>query len=761
MEIKNLLNKLKNADKEVPETFFAVEITEDAVKSAVWTVIDGHTKVVKIGVSKSWDGQSQEQLLAATDQSISDASDNLPQEPCGVVFGLPETWLEKQEISQPKKKFLKYLCTELELKPLGYVVTDNAVVQYLKIEEGTPPSAIFLQLNSTEINLSLVKLGQTIGTQLVGRSGDLGPDVEEGLSRFKSIDTFPARMILYNGQSDFEEDKQQLLSYDWEEKLPFIHFPKVESLPPDASIKAVALAGGSEVAKSLGFTIKPQKTKTTPETDVSNPAEKLTTSPTDSVSDSRPVTAQHLGFTTGDIADQLSVSSPQTSSSSAEGNFEPDSDVVEPSIPVTNNVASPTNHSSRSAIFMSTLSWIKSLSHKFSDLKNKLPFIRQTPKTLTLVTVGFVILLIAILVAYWYLPKAKVIIFVEPKTAEEDLNITIDAHASSMDVDQAVLPGELVDISVEGQKTITTTGTVLVGDQAQGNITIYNKTNQSKTFSQGTVLVGLDNLAFTLDDDTTIASSSSRQEGEDIIISPGKATAKLTAKSIGPESNLAADTKLTFKQFSEDDYYAKVDGGLSGGTAREVKAVSEEDQAVLLDEITADLQQKAEADLQSKLGDDRQLVDLKDQDQLITKTYNHDVGEEADSLTLAAKLAYTALAYRQNDLQLLLQAVFKDKIPENFQLSQSSQIDLQPTALNSNDTADVNVIFKAQLIPKIDFQDFKNNIKGKYPHIIEEYLTSLPGFIKADITITPKLPDKLKTLPRVAKNITVEISTSP
>ena len=307
MEIKNLLNKFK-AKEEAPEQFFALELSDDILKSAVWTVLDGQTKVVKIGSNQIWDGKNETALIEKVDQSISDASDNLDPEPSGVVFGLPETWLEKNQIVSSKKALLKKICTDLDLKPLGFVNTDTAVIQYLKIDEGTPPSAIFLKLASAELNLSLVKLGKVLGTELVGRSGDLGPDVEEGLSRYKKIDTLPSRMILYNGQSDFEEDKQQLISYDWEEKLPFIHFPKVEVLPNDASIKAIALAGGSEVAKSLGFDIKPPVVKGGSELQAKADPDEVGTSSEPSSKKAQPLdepTAESLGFSPKDIAKDI------------------------------------------------------------------------------------------------------------------------------------------------------------------------------------------------------------------------------------------------------------------------------------------------------------------------------------------------------------------------------------------------------------------------------------------------------------------------
>ncbi|MDZ7586682.1 MAG: hypothetical protein U0946_02915, partial [Patescibacteria group bacterium] len=558
---------------------------------------------------------------------------------------------------------------------------------------GTPPSAIFLQLNSTEINLSLVKLGKLIGTQLIGRSDDLGQDVEEGLSRFDKIDTLPSRMILYNGQADFEEDKQQLTSYDWEEKFPFIHFPKVEVLPADASIKAISLAGGSEVAKSLGFDIKPPPT-------------------------SDALSASDLGFGSGDAAQQPKP----------EPKPEPEPIADKPDL-------------------------IQLIKAKLSHLK-----FPSTPKAIIWIAASFIGLLIIVISAYWYLPKAQITLYFESKTIDADLTLTIDPQASALDPAKAILPGESVDISVEGSKSIPTSGTALIGDPATGNITIYNKTAQTKSFPKNTVLIGSNSLTFSIDEDTTVASSSSREEGESTIITPGKADVSITANNIGTDSNLSADSRLSFKQFSEDDYYAKT-AGLSGGTSQEVKAVSQADQDKLLTAITAELINKAQTELQSRQGGDKTLVEVQDQEKLISKKFNHSVDEKADTLVLEAKLEYTALSYNQKDLQLLLNEAVKEKIPENFQVSDTSETKLEPARLNKDKTATIQAVFKAQLLPKLDLAAIKKQLKGHYPATIQDYLTSLPSFLSADIIIKPNLPSGLKTLPHLTKNIFLEVKS--
>ena len=243
-----------------------------------------------------------------------------------------------------------------------------------------------------------------------------------------------------------------------------------------------------------------------------------------------------------------------------------------------------------------------------------------------------------------------------------------------------------------------------------------------------------------------------------ITITPGKADASITAQNIGPESNLSAGSRLSFKQFSEDDYYAKT-SGLSGGTSQEVKAVSQVDQDKLLAAITTELINKAQTELQSRQGGDKTLVSIQDQEKFISKKFNHAVNEKADTLVLEAKLEYTALSYNQKDLQLLLNEAVKEKIPENFQVSDSSETKLEPAKLNKDKTATIQVAFKAKLLPKLDLEAIKKEIKGHYPAAIQDYLTSLPSFLSADIIIKPNLPSGLKTLPRVAKNILLEVSS--
>ena len=262
MDLPNLLSKLK-AKEELTHRFVAVEISPKAVKTAVWQVHRSDTQIVSIGSLQPWETGTDDDLLEAIDTSLNDAFNGLEEEPNEVIFGLPETWVNQTGIAPKHKDTVRLICDRLSLKPVGFVVTTEALVRYLADASGSPPSLILLNLSDTEITVALVTLGKIQGLEAVKRSQSIVADVTEGLARFPHTDNLPSRMLLYDSLEDLDSLKQELISYDWLAHLPFLHFPKIESLSNDVTIKAVALSGGAEVAKSLGLALEAVETKPT------------------------------------------------------------------------------------------------------------------------------------------------------------------------------------------------------------------------------------------------------------------------------------------------------------------------------------------------------------------------------------------------------------------------------------------------------------------------------------------------------------------
>ena len=231
----------------------------------------------------------------------------------------------------------------------------------------------------------------------------------------------------------------------------------------------------------------------------------------------------------------------------------------------------------------------------------------------------------------------------------------------------------------------------------------------------------------------------------------------MEAASIGPEYNLEAGIEFSFKDFGIGSFSAKTESGLSGGTSREIKAVSEEDQEALLTELTENLEAEAAQKLEEKLPSGQKVFAKGMERTVKSKSFNHDVDDEADKLSLDLSLELTALSFAKEDLDSLLFHVLSDQIPDNFKL-RPTDLETEIKDVEASDKeAEFEVQVKAELLPRYDIDELTESLVGKYPQLAEKTLSSLPNFTRAVIEISPKLPGKLGTLPRLKENIEVEI----
>ncbi|MGI5828202.1 MAG: hypothetical protein ACOX6V_04260 [Patescibacteria group bacterium] len=790
-------------DSEVKiEAFFALEISEMQVKAAVWIVgQEGNIEVLKTSEVISLESIDDEAVLRAVDMAIATASEEATTEPGKIIFGLPEEWVDSGGIKPEKRGTLKFLCKKLELEPLGFVVTQDALITYLQQEQGTPPSAIFIRFSEKSLLVTLVELGKIIEQQRVHRSGDVTADVKEGLVRFKKVNQLPARIILYNSHTDFEDIKQQLLTVTWEKELPFLHTPKVDSLPSEATIKAVAVAGGKEAAKSLGLEsyhsqqplqAEPQN-KTEEMEDVGDTSE---TQKTDTLPE---------GFVVGDVTESVTqeekqpeeVAVPETKSEdlkSQEKTLRSQESLSQKPVlqmQVTQNrknfifqiktiggksfgfvkhffqtlrqqkAHTKNNQVSQKTVPAKHLPLAKSLGHKSHGVS----FLGRKKFRLGLIVVAVAVLVVATFGGgfwfYWNKPKADIVLYMTPNTIDKEVKITVSTEATTVDSEQYIIPGRIEETSVTGAETILTTGTKRIGEKASGSVTIYNKTAKSKSFSPETVLVGPGGLRYVLSQEVTVASRSATETVDGEQITFGKAEAKVVAGDIGAEYNSKAETEMTFKNLSEDQFSARVKNEITGGTSKEVPAVSKEDQVAAREALIAKLEAEAKAKIEQQIGSEVVIISETQESELVDESFDQKVGAEAESLTIEGKLSLTTLVAKKADLDVIIFKALAAGVTDNFEVS-SEAFETHITAAEPSEEDENAVILsvqtKAQLMPKLDFPEIKRAITGKNPAEAEEYFKSLPNFAKTKIVVTPALPGKLGTLPRKQENIVFTVS---
>jgi hypothetical protein len=733
----NLKDFLTNRDNP-PELFWALVIEEGLVQSGIWYVGEGTAEVVGIGAGIPW--ESDGELVEAADAALSSTIQKLPEnypEPQKTVFGVSTSWVKDGEISSENLLKIKKLCTELSLTPVGFVVLSEAIAHLYKSEEGAPLNAIVLKPGDENLELSVFKLGVLSGTTEVSRSVSLVDDVIEGLSRFEGVSPLPTRFVVYDGkEGELEEAKQALIQANWgEAKINFLHTPQVEILSPDKKVLATALAGGAEIGDVTAVT-------SASEEEEEEAAEEK--KPEEALEQAKPVSAENLGFALGE--DVSSMKKAEIENVAPPEKPTPPPEPVE-TRPVKVGMAPPAQPAKTAAYYFSKS---KNLFHSFSAkiFPKATPRIPRSKSLIaTSAILGLGVVVIGIL--WWFVQTARVTIFVTPKRVEENAQITFDT-AGQFDAGAGIIPARALTGQVSGEKTKSTTGTKLIGNKATGTVQIANGNGAAINLAAGTLLTSSSGFKFVTDTEASVS-------GQLLPGSPGTATVNVTAGDIGSQYNLAKGEVFSVGNYSKALVAATSTGDFTGGSSQQISAVSKEDQAGLESELVAELAQNAKSDLSAKISENEIFVtDLAALD-TTTENFDHKVGDQADSLKLSLTLSATGLAAQKDKLLQYASEVLASKTPTGYTLS-PDQIDFKFTFVSTQDGKyTYDAVVGGNFLPAVDIGKIKNMILGKTVAVATDYLNSIPGFDHADVTLKIRFPGPLRTIPRIANNITVDI----
>lgn len=719
MEISRLFTK---TETEPPaEQFLAIQIQEGVVQTAVWQVQNGVATIVKFGSSQQW--ENEESLVLAVDASLAVACQGLVSEPNRVILGLPEYWIEADKIASEQGLKLKNLLAKLELTPLGFVTTTEAVLQQLKLNEGIPPSVVIVELGKTRIGVVVTHLGQVQGREEVGRSADLAADVEEGLARINASQ-LPSRILIIDGVDP--EAQQQLASYSWQEKLPFLHLPKVESLGEEFSVKAVALAGGAEAAAAIGLNLESPSPTEAVET-VTEPSPALA-----------PAVAMAEGEDFGFVVDEDIRSLPTK-------NEEP---TASPDLP-----APPEAFKSR----------FKGLTRPKITLP-KLPQFKFSAVKILAVLTG--LLLLTALGSWAYYSSqasATVVVTVDGQTLNRTIEVAVgDAKSSGV----PSVTAEAETISLEKTDSISTTGEAVVGERASGEVTVFNKTDTARTLEAGAVLTTSNNLRFTINEAVTIASRSVEIKekegggGQDQSITFGSVTVGATAVKIGSEYNIGSNTSLSVEDYPKSSLEAKNTKEFTGGSSRTVKAVSRKDRDELMAKVSEAIKQEAVTAQEARANGEYKTATVGELS-IISQKFSKGVDEEADELSLTLTAEVKLLRFSTESVKTVIIQQLTSDIPSGFQID-AQKLGLKVESVTENGGVMVaKMSVEAQLTPQVDLQGYKQKMVGKSVTAAAALLENFPHRREGGtmITIKPQLPLFSRYMPASIERIELLIET--
>ena len=145
----------------------------------------------------------------------------------------------------------------------------------------------------------------------------------------------------------------------------------------------------------------------------------------------------------------------------------------------------------------------------------------------------------------------------------------------------------------------------------------------------------------------------------------------------------------------------------------------------------------------------------------ITKTsYSKSVNDQAPEFSLTLNARYKGTAYSENDLRTIVSKLVQTNVPENFALNLAdTETQSDVMKLEKDNKLVFQAKFRAKLMPKLDIEKIKMQIKGKTPSEVAEIVRQYESVIGSEVRTSSTLPASLQRLPILSKNISIEVVT--
>jgi len=677
-------------------------------------------EVVCIGQSQRWDAAVDGDFQRAVKKSFQDclASKDISESQISkLIFLVSPFWtINSEKIIDSKQELLKKVCKDFNLRPSGFIVDDEAMIHHFSSNGESLPSFISVFSGINELRISLVHLGKIKGRVKLDIQDRLtAQQVKEGLSQLDFDGIMPPQICVW-GEVD-DQLEEELANYSWIEKGEdlFLHLPEVTIFSWQDAAFAYSKIISSRLAEdgeNLLLDIKDEDDQKD-----NGDSQLIKESEQESQADIP------FGFSEDD------VSKKETDFIKEEVGTANDFPVIEEKDEFgQDRVANPVDQlifekKSTLPVFLSKLKRIKFEKTQLNPkgFKTKILAVLAT-------------LLISFSCFVLFFSKTTIDIYVTPQQVEETLAVGLK-KGGGLSVTEKTIPARSIEAEKEDSGSVMATGSKLIGEKAVGEVTVYNRTDNRAVFEKGAVVTSLGGLEFILQEEVKIASKT-----PDLVSGVdrwGEAEVPLTASEIGSDYNLAKDTSFTIDDQPESLYLVKNKQDFSGGTSREILAVSEADYDSLKKELVSKLEEEVKSDLLSQIVDN----DLAVEETLAVETVSFDtdseIGDESDSLQGTLKVRASILVFSKSDLAFFADEVLRKKLDSGLKIDPDSfSFSFNPEQSEAGAWAgDFEV--KAKAYPNIDTDGLRETIKGKTKKLAKEKLKLFPRVYRFQIGNRP------------------------
>lgn len=785
-----------NSKKNDSEYYLALLLTED--KASAIILKENETILKTISTHEEYfphsiEDLSLENFIDVVDKTISRAEEVLPPqiETHKTVFGVKDKWVDK-ETKKIKKEYLdklKKVCDALDLQPIGFMVTTEAITNLIQEEEGAPLSAVVAEIGDKQVSLFLLRGGKVIESISSTLMHSAPHTVDKLLSHF-TVPVLPARIVLYINKPD-EEANQAFISHQWSKSLPFLHVPQITVLPNGFDMRSITFGAGQQ----MGFTVAvppherlPKLTKEEKKDEEQFEEkvldEEVSEHPEDSEVEEKKHDEDEEQKEEKDV--KMDNIAPVTDPDAQAGDFgfvvngEPKDKPVHHAAHTEHHKPEHHERAHHESELEIEDDEPRQKHHSKGSLTDKLPFLASLPalslpKNIKMPNVGgmmnglkgnkaplkIIIPVVAILalligtsIFYVNGVKATVSLVVSPNIVNEEAEVTFSA-SSPNDFSKRVIAARNVSTSLPAQLSTTATGKKDVGEKAKGGVTIYNNSDDPIRLSAGTEIKASNGKVFVLDKDTTVAASSG-----DIFTGtkPGTTDAAVTAKDLGTEGNIPSGTRFSIG--STSTLAARNDSAFSGGTKKNVTVVSKNDLEKLRKEAIASVEGDAKEKLLSEAKTNETVLPVVGEATLENVKFDKKEGDEASKVTMTANVVFIGMAYSNDELKDFAETIVKNEYAEDITIAENSvKTTVKDAEMEDGKTVRSSLAIEAGLLPQIDTQEVTEKIQDKSLGQARETLSNLPQVAKTDIAFSPPIFIIPDLFPRLPNQISVEVKT--
>lgn len=659
-----------------------------------------------------------ESLTTAIDESLSAAAEaaklSPKEEPDSIALIISPFWVGLDgRILPDRAKLINNIFRKLELKPMGFIAFDDAIVEEANLSDGFPASFVLVNIHPQGFDVSLTYLGKVIERLRKPLADDFSPQIlESSLLEFKSDSTLPPAIILVGQVTPEIVEEVKLFPWIGKKNIEtFLHFPDIKSYT-QGELMAIYLRA---ITSQFSSGTSPPDI---PEEEVEELAKPEPVAPPDIKLDE--VSPEDLGFS---VADNFSVPELPPEEPSPEEVIPPPPKKV-PRLP------------------------------KLTIPKFSLPRIPALGLNLILLPLALLPLLILI---PFYFSTATITLFLNPYEFTKTLNVTFDPQATEADLSKNIFPIDRQDYEQTFSASIAATGQKTIGDKAKGEITVYNKQDKVQNLPKGLILSDDQSHKFELVNAVQItASTSDLQNG---VITLGRTKVLISAAEIGPEYNLTKDTLLHFKDFADSLMVARVDETLTGGSKRQIKAVAAADrlnlEKKLADTVTESLDSRLSQEITDRPGIIKEITQIKKG----RVDYNREVGEEADELSGTVVATVSLYFFEDQKKQQIINQLFSDNPEFTKSAINPDSFKFEVTNVkNTGSRPSGTVTVAGSALPTLNTPALVKQFSGKSQKKATDYIQkNVPRVYKYQINTNFSFLNSINPLPFRSRNITIDI----